>query len=87
LGEAVAVWPEVGLGSRVAEGLGISVAEGVSARSLVTCAHTVEATSVLCAFRSTVGALVGVAAPPQADTSSKTRPTPITVIIFIVFDI
>jgi hypothetical protein len=86
-GDAVAVSPGVALGSRVALGLGTCVSEGVKARSRVTCAHTVEATCVLCAFRSTVGALVGVSALLQAAKRRKTSPIAMTANVFIVCDI
>jgi hypothetical protein len=80
-------WAGVGLaGSGVSVGQRHSVGAGVRARFRVTCASTVEATSVRKGFISTVGELVGVEVP-QADRKNKTSPTPMTAIVFFVCDI
>ena len=68
---------------RVAVGLGFGVAEGVRARTWVTCASTVEATSVRKGFKSMVGVLVGVD-ELQADRRSRHKHIPSIAIFFFV---
>jgi hypothetical protein len=80
-GVALGAWVGVAAGGRV--GLGNGVIEGVKARTWVTWASTVEATSVRRGFRSGVGVLVGVAVP-QAANPSRLRNTAITPRVFKV---
>jgi hypothetical protein len=61
--------------------LGMGVMEGVRARSWVTCAYTVEATSVRNGFMSMVGVAVGVELP-QADNHGRLKNAPIRTTIF-----
>jgi hypothetical protein len=81
LGEALASWVGVEVNMRVAVRLGEGVAEGVKARSRVTWANTVAATSVRRGFKSRVGVLVGVEVP-QAVKPSRLRITAIATSIF-----
>jgi hypothetical protein len=76
LGSGLAVWLGARVGRLVAVGLGRGVAEGVEARSWVTCAKTVPATCVRKGFRSRVGVLVGAAGLQPTD-HSRLNITPI----------